>query len=147
MTYMVFPPDITQSQQPLGKATQGSTVYSPSDNGDEGVEAKLAHTLKLKSQGCGLLQVTAHALSDLGIKWVILGHSERRKNNLESSEQVGKKTKTALKHGVKVIACIGETLEERNSGQVRRLLNHVAPALFLASRAGGRTLSRNVCVQ
>lgn len=66
------------------------------------------------------MQVTAHALSDLGVPWVILGHSERRKNNLESSEVVGRKTKKALSNGLKVIACIGETLDERDSGKVRK---------------------------
>jgi triosephosphate isomerase len=55
-------------------------------------------------------------LLDLGIKWVILGHSERRALFHETSEVVGKKTAFALNAGLKVIACIGEKLEEREAG-------------------------------
>lgn len=55
---------------------------------------------------------------DLGLQWVILGHSERRSLLKESNELVGDKTANALAQGMKVIACIGETLEQRESGQV-----------------------------
>lgn len=50
--------------------------------------------------------------------WVILGHSERRSIFGESSEFVGDKVATALQHGLKVIACVGETLEQREGGEV-----------------------------
>ncbi len=52
------------------------------------------------------------------VPWVILGHSERRSIFGESSEFVGDKVATALQHGLKVIACIGETLEQREGGEV-----------------------------
>lgn len=54
----------------------------------------------------------------MNIPWVILGHSERRSLLKESSDFVGAKAANALAHGLKVIACIGETLEQRESGQV-----------------------------
>ena len=53
---------------------------------------------------------------DLGISWVILGHSERRSLYHESSELVAKKLKYALEKGLNVILCIGEKLDERESG-------------------------------
>ncbi|KAH7292664.1 hypothetical protein KP509_29G080300 [Ceratopteris richardii] len=56
-------------------------------------------------------------LVDLGIPWVILGHSERRLLLKESNEFVAEKVAYALSQGLKVIVCIGETLEQRESGQ------------------------------
>ncbi|GFP81744.1 triosephosphate isomerase cytosolic [Phtheirospermum japonicum] len=55
-------------------------------------------------------------LVNLDIPWVILGHSERRALLGETSEFVGDKVAYALAQGLKVIACIGETLEQREAG-------------------------------
>ncbi|KAG5457728.1 MAG: triosephosphate isomerase [Olpidium bornovanus] len=54
---------------------------------------------------------------DLQVNWVILGHSERRLYFGETDELVGKKTASALSAGLKVIACIGETREEREKNE------------------------------
>ncbi|KAA3489624.1 triosephosphate isomerase, cytosolic-like [Gossypium australe] len=59
---------------------------------------------------------SAEMLVNLSIPWVIIGHSERRALLNESNEFVGDKVAYALSQGLKVIACIGETLEERESG-------------------------------
>ena len=64
------------------------------------------------------MQIAPEHLIDLGVHWVILGHSERRSLLDESNEFVGEKTSNALRHGMKVIACIGETLQQRESGAV-----------------------------
>lgn len=56
----------------------------------------------------------------MGIHWVILGHSERRSLLAESNEFVGDKAANALAQGLNVIGCIGETLEQRESGKVNR---------------------------
>ncbi|XP_040992810.1 triosephosphate isomerase, cytosolic [Juglans microcarpa x Juglans regia] len=61
-------------------------------------------------------EVSAEMLVNLGIPWVILGHSERRALLNESNEFVGDKVAYALSQGLKVIACVGETLEQRESG-------------------------------
>ncbi|KAL2471447.1 Triosephosphate isomerase [Abeliophyllum distichum] len=53
---------------------------------------------------------------NLDITWVILGHSERRALLNESNEFVGEKVAYALSKGLKIIACIGETLEQREAG-------------------------------
>jgi triosephosphate isomerase len=58
-------------------------------------------------------EVCAEQLRDVGLKWVILGHSERRALCGESNEVVGRKTAYALAAGLKVILCVGETLAER----------------------------------
>ncbi|XP_027339977.1 triosephosphate isomerase, cytosolic isoform X1 [Abrus precatorius] len=61
-------------------------------------------------------EVSAEMLVNLGIPWVIIGHSERRQLLKESNEFVGDKVAYALSQGLKVIACIGETLEQREAG-------------------------------
>ena len=56
-------------------------------------------------------------LNDVGIHWTILGHSERRHIFGESDKVIGEKVKFALDHKLKVIACIGEKLEEREGAK------------------------------
>ena len=56
-------------------------------------------------------------IQDCGVKWVILGHSERRNVFGETDELIGEKVGFALESGLKVIPCIGEKLEEREAGK------------------------------
>ncbi|KAL7510484.1 hypothetical protein ACHAXN_009462 [Cyclotella atomus] len=71
--------------------------------------------------GCGAYtgEIAASQLKDMGVTWVILGHSERREGfgmAGEDNELVAKKTKKALEEGLKVMLCIGEKKEEREAG-------------------------------
>ncbi|KAK1265249.1 hypothetical protein QJS04_geneDACA011275 [Acorus gramineus] len=61
-------------------------------------------------------EISAEMLVNLSIPWVILGHSERRLILSEANEFVADKIAYALSQGLKVIACVGETLEQRESG-------------------------------
>lgn len=64
-------------------------------------------------------EISSEMVKDIGIEWTLTGHSERRDgfgSEGESSDLVGKKTKTALDTGLNVIACVGEKLEEREAG-------------------------------
>lgn len=64
-------------------------------------------------------EISSEMLRDFGVNWTLTGHSERRVGfgmAGESSEVVGRKTAAALKAGMKVIACIGEQLAERENG-------------------------------
>lgn len=61
-------------------------------------------------------EVSPMMLKDAGCKWVIIGHSERRQGFGETDETVNRKIKAALAAGLKTIACVGETLEERDAG-------------------------------
>lgn len=58
-------------------------------------------------------------LNDAGINWTILGHSERRHIFGEGDKVIGEKVKFALDHKLKVIACIGEKLDEREAGKTQ----------------------------
>jgi triosephosphate isomerase len=62
-------------------------------------------------------EVSAPMLKDAGCKYVIIGHSERRKYFNETNETVNKKLKAALKTGLLPIVCVGERLEEREGGK------------------------------
>lgn len=74
-------------------------------------------------------EVAAEQLRDFGIPWVILGHSERRLLMGEGNETVAKKTAYALGQGLGVIACIGETLEQRQGGSMFTVLESQMDAL------------------
>ena len=66
--------------------------------------------------------LSAPLLKDAGAEYVIIGHSERRQYFGETNETVNKKIKAALKHTLIPIICIGETLTEREAGQVGEVL-------------------------
>ena len=62
-------------------------------------------------------EVSASMLGDFGVKYVLLGHSERRSIYREADDVVAKKVKVALEYGLTPMLCIGETLEERELNQ------------------------------
>ena len=62
-------------------------------------------------------EISAQMLSELGVEFCIVGHSERRKFFKESNEIIAKKTELLLKYGVVPVVCCGELLEERNANQ------------------------------
>lgn len=63
-------------------------------------------------------EVAADMLKDVGVSYVIIGHSERRRYYGETNEMINKKTKAALVAGLKAIVCVGETLSERQEGRL-----------------------------
>lgn len=71
----------------------------------------------VKAPGAYTGEVPVEILKDIGLSWVILGHSERRAILGESSEFIADKTKYAIDNGLKVILCIGEQLDEREKGE------------------------------
>ncbi|GAB4815782.1 hypothetical protein N2152v2_002828 [Parachlorella kessleri] len=71
----------------------------------------------VKKGGAFTGELSAEMLKDLGLKWVILGHSERRHIIKEADEFIADKVAYALGQGLGVIYCIGEKLEEREAGQ------------------------------
>ncbi|GAA6021254.1 hypothetical protein JCM10207_002590 [Rhodosporidiobolus poonsookiae] len=90
------------------------------------VAAQNAHQLPA---GAYTGEISLQQLKDIGLEWVILGHSERRTLFHESDELVAEKTKAALATGVKVIFCIGETLDEREAGKTEEVVTRQTEAL------------------
>ena len=70
-----------------------------------------------KEKGAFTGEVSAEMVKSTGAQYVILGHSERRQYYGETAEILREKVQLALKHGLKVIFCCGETLEERESNR------------------------------
>jgi triosephosphate isomerase len=75
-----------------------------------------AQNMHFEESGAYTGEISPGMLLALGVEYVILGHSERRQYFGETDEGVNRKTKAALKAGIKPIVCVGETLEERESG-------------------------------
>ena len=63
-------------------------------------------------------EISAPLLKDIGVQYVIIGHSERRSYYREGDELLNRKTKLALSKGLKPIFCCGEVLEEREEGKL-----------------------------
>ncbi|KAK1270619.1 hypothetical protein QJS04_geneDACA021613 [Acorus gramineus] len=76
----------------------------------------------VKKGGAFTGEISAEMLVNLSIPWVILGHSERRLILSEANEFVADKVAYALAQGLKVIACVGETLEQRESGSTMEVV-------------------------
>jgi triosephosphate isomerase len=68
-------------------------------------------------------EISAEMLLDLGCKYVIIGHSERRQYFGETDETVNKKVKQSLKKGLLPILCVGETLAEREAGKLAEIIS------------------------
>jgi len=67
-------------------------------------------------------EVSADMLKEYGVKYVIIGHSERRQYFGETDETVNKRTLLALENELTPIVCVGETLSERENGQTEKVL-------------------------
>lgn len=77
-----------------------------------------AQDMYFEAEGAYTGEVSAKMILDVGCKWVIVGHSERRQYFNETDEFLNKKAKAAKAAGLGVIFCIGESLDERNSGKM-----------------------------
>ena len=75
-------------------------------------------------------EIAPPMLKALGVKYVILGHSERRQYFGETDELVNKKIKAALEHGLTPIVCVGETLEQREAGITESFVKGQVEAAF-----------------
>ena len=88
-----------------------------------------AQNMHWEEKGAYTGEVSPAMLTDAGVKYVVLGHSERREYFAETDETVNKKIKSALAHGLKPIVCVGETLEQREAGKTEKVVtNQIAKA-------------------
>ncbi len=78
-----------------------------------------AQNMHFEEKGAYTGEVSGEMLKSIGVEYVIIGHSERRQYFNETDETVNKKLKKALDIGLKPIICIGENLEQRESGKAK----------------------------
>ncbi|MBQ8852230.1 MAG: triosephosphate isomerase, partial [Oscillibacter sp.] len=75
-----------------------------------------AENVYFEEKGAYTGEISANMLKDLGVKYVIIGHSERRQYFCETDETVNKKVHAVLEAGMNPIICVGESLEQRETG-------------------------------
>ena len=81
-----------------------------------------AQNVFYEPQGAYTGEISPPMLKELGCRYVIVGHSERRQHFHEDDETIRKKLKAVFEHGLVPILCVGETLEERRAGQTEAVL-------------------------
>ena len=111
---------------PVGEAVRGSGVLLG------------AQTMNAEASGAFTGETSAAMLKDVGCRYAIVGHSERRQLFGETDAVVNKKAAAAVAAGLGVILCVGETLEERDADRTERVLE-TQMAGSLAGFEAGRT--------
>ena len=132
-------------KESIGFTAQAEIVLCPSFDSISSVAAELKDSsVKLGAQDCfweadGSYtgEVSPKFLAEAGVKYVILGHSERRQNLSETSHQISLKVRANLAAGLVPILCVGETFEERQEGRkdfvIMQQLNHSLHEIKLLS--------------
>ena len=88
-----------------------------------GSDVKIAaQNMHFEDNGAFTGEVSPVMLKDIGVTYVVLGHSERREYFAETDETVNKKTHAAFNHGLIPIVCVGETLEQREANETMTLV-------------------------
>jgi len=91
----------------------------------EGTNVKVgAQNMHFEEKGAFTGEISPNMLTSLGVEYVIIGHSERRQYFNETDETVNLKLKAAFKHGLKPILCVGESLENRENGTTKTVIEN-----------------------
>lgn len=98
-----------------------------------GPHAIYAQNVHWESSGAYTGEVSAEMLLEVGVQGALVGHSERRQHFGETDEMVARRARSALDAGLGVIACVGETLEQRESGDTELVLKIQVEAIAFAA--------------
>jgi triosephosphate isomerase len=102
----------------------------------EGSNIKVAaQNMHWEENGAFTGEVSGAMLADLGVDYVIIGHSERRQYFAETDETVNKKAHAAFKYGIKPIICVGESLAQREQGVTAELVRYQVKIALLGLSA------------
>ena len=83
-----------------------------------------AQNMHWEEKGAYTGEVSGKMLKSIGVEYVIIGHSERRQYFAETDETVNLKIKSAIQNELKPIVCVGETLEQRESGEAEKIITN-----------------------
>ena len=83
-----------------------------------------AQNMHWEESGAYTGEVSGKMLKSIGVEYVIIGHSERRQYFNETDETVNKKIKSAFANELKPIVCVGETLEQRETGKAEEIITN-----------------------
>lgn len=83
-----------------------------------------AQNMHFAEKGAYTGEISGKMLKSIGVEYVIIGHSERRQYFAETDESVNKKIKAAFENELKPIVCVGETLEQRESGITNEIITN-----------------------
>ena len=116
--------DLIQRLKPLVKSENADVVFCvpaiyiiPAVQAAEGSNIAIgAENMYFEEKGAFTGEIAPDMLTEAGVKYVIIGHSERRQYFAETNETVNKKVLKAFEHGLTPIICCGETLEQREQG-------------------------------
>lgn len=116
--------ELIEAMKPLVKDAGCEVVICvPYTNLETAVELTKGTNIKVGAENCHFAksgaytgEISADMLTEIGVEYVVLGHSERRQYFGETDETVNKRTKAALEAGLKPIVCVGELLWERECG-------------------------------
>lgn len=89
-----------------------------------------AQDLSMHESGPFTGEVSARMLNDFGVRYCLVGHSERRQYHCETDAQVALKAQQALAHGITPIVCVGETLAEREAGKTDEVVKRQLAAVI-----------------
>lgn len=89
-----------------------------------------AQDVSQHEQGAFTGEVSAAMLKEFGVRYAIVGHSERRQYHGETDGLVAEKAKAALAHGITPIVCVGETLAEREAGKTEEVVKRQMAAVI-----------------
>ena len=108
---------------PVVEAAKGSNIRVGAEN------------MYFEEKGAYTGEISPNMLTDAGVKYVILGHSERREYFAETNETVNKKMLKAFEHGLTPIMCCGETLDQREQGVTMDFIRQQVKVGFLGVTA------------
>ena len=92
-----------------------------------------AQDVSSHEQGAFTGEVSAAMLKDFGVRYAVVGHSERRQYHGETDQLVADKARAALAHGITPIVCVGETLAEREAGHTEEVVKRQLAAVIHAN--------------
>jgi triosephosphate isomerase (TIM) len=100
---------------------------------DSDIVALGVQDVSVHEQGAYTGEISAAMLQDFGVRYAIVGHSERRQYHGETDEQVALKAQRALAAGITPIVCVGETLAERDAGHTEQVVKRQLAAVIHAN--------------